>query len=182
MSKYQNSKIYKIVCNTTGQIYIGSTYLTLEERLKKHEQNYRLYMRGKWMYGSSNEIIKNGNYNIELIKNFPCKNQKELHREEGLHQLEAMADENIDCVNKHIAGRTHKEYCETYREQRLSYGREWYIKSAREKRKTEKFTCDCGSTIRKADKNKHFKTTKHKNYLASLSSSSSSSFQSSGRK
>ena len=33
MNKYQEGKIYKIVCNITGEIYIGSTIKTLNDRL-----------------------------------------------------------------------------------------------------------------------------------------------------
>ena len=33
-NKYTNSKIYKIICNITGDTYYGSTYQTLPKRLK----------------------------------------------------------------------------------------------------------------------------------------------------
>jgi predicted GIY-YIG superfamily endonuclease len=36
MPNYQNSKIYKIRCNTTGLVYIGSTTQSLKQRLDQH--------------------------------------------------------------------------------------------------------------------------------------------------
>lgn len=35
-NKYEHSKIYKIVCNITNEIYIGSTYNELHTRLSNH--------------------------------------------------------------------------------------------------------------------------------------------------
>lgn len=36
INKYKNGKIYKLISNTIDTIYIGSTYDTLEKRLKHH--------------------------------------------------------------------------------------------------------------------------------------------------
>ena len=59
---YQLGKIYKIVCNITGSVYIGSTCENrLSRRLSHHVNNYRLFLSGKTNYTSSFEIIKNGN-------------------------------------------------------------------------------------------------------------------------
>ena len=41
MVNYQNGKIYRIVCNTTDEVYIGSTVITLSKRLAKHNSDYR---------------------------------------------------------------------------------------------------------------------------------------------
>ena len=38
-NKYQEGKIYKIVCNITGEVYIESTIDKLKERLRKHTNN-----------------------------------------------------------------------------------------------------------------------------------------------
>ena len=42
-TNYQNSKIYKITDNTSNAIYVGSTFKTLDQRLKTHELNYKKY-------------------------------------------------------------------------------------------------------------------------------------------
>ena len=42
MPDYQQGKIYKIVCNTTGLLYIGSTTQKfLSSRLSGHMRNYK---------------------------------------------------------------------------------------------------------------------------------------------
>ena len=86
-------KIYKIIDNTNGNVYIGKTeqkYLC--ERLSSHKYDYK---RGKRL--SSGKIIKNGDYKIELIE--------ETHDD----SRERYWIINTECVNKIIPGRTIKE-------------------------------------------------------------------------
>ena len=46
MVNYQLGKIYKIVCNKTGLIYVGSTCEpTLARRLVKHKADYNQYLK-----------------------------------------------------------------------------------------------------------------------------------------
>lgn len=52
-------KIYRIVDNTNGNIYIGKTTQTLKARLYGHKHKNTC---------SSHNIIKNGDYRIELIE------------------------------------------------------------------------------------------------------------------
>ena len=47
MNKYETGKIYKIVDNTSDMIYVGSTCQTLEQRLQRHESDYRAFQAGK---------------------------------------------------------------------------------------------------------------------------------------
>jgi hypothetical protein len=39
--RYKEGKIYKIICNISHQIYIGSTIQTLNERLSNHTSCYK---------------------------------------------------------------------------------------------------------------------------------------------
>mmetsp|Transcript_32665 Transcript_32665/g.38319 ORF Transcript_32665/g.38319 Transcript_32665/m.38319 type:complete len:103 (+) Transcript_32665:95-403(+) len=41
MVNYKNGKIYKIVCNETNEIYIGSTTQTLTDRLCQHVSKFK---------------------------------------------------------------------------------------------------------------------------------------------
>jgi len=109
MPDYQQGKIYKIECLTTGLIYIGSTaqkYLC--SRLAGHVRHYNLFLENKGHYISSIDIIKNGNYVITLIKPFPCNSSDELYMEER------RIIESIDCVNKVkrpiVTVEEHREY------------------------------------------------------------------------
>jgi hypothetical protein len=93
---YSKGKIYKIVCNKTGLVYIGSTYRNLEQRLKEHEINCSKYLDKKSnIFISSIYIIFNNDYKIELIENFSCNNRKELENREYYHI------DNSECINSY---------------------------------------------------------------------------------
>ena len=67
MVNYQLGKIYKIVDNTNGNIYIGSTCKPyLSSRLAGHKADYNNYLLGLRQHITSFEILKNGDYNIVL--------------------------------------------------------------------------------------------------------------------
>jgi len=144
---YSKGKIYKIVCDTTGLVYIGSTIQKLCERLSKHKDNYKRYLKGVYHFITSFDIIKNNNYKIILIENYACNSKEELHREERKYI------ESIECVNKVIPGRTDKEYREdnkdkikekskeyreNNREKILEYHKEYYENNKTEIKKIQK--------------------------------------------
>ncbi len=83
MNKYNNGKIYKIIDNTNGNIYIGSTIRSLKERLQRHKK----------LDCISKNIIKNGDYRIELIEDYPCNTKKELLIREQYYI------DNSKCIN-----------------------------------------------------------------------------------
>lgn len=90
-----NGKIYKIVSKNTNKIYIGSTYVSLEDRLKKHINDYENYKICKQNYISSFEILKHNEFNIELIEELGCINRQELCKKESEY-----INNNISiCVN-----------------------------------------------------------------------------------
>ncbi len=150
---YSQGKIYKIVDNTTDNIYIGSTCQKyIRKRLSEHVSTYKGYLKGKRRYTSSAEIIKNGNYDIILIEDYPCMRKDQLHKRERYHI------ENNKCVNKVIPGRTHKESNKNWRDNNKEYVKEsnknWrdnnkeYDKDNKERklmleRKRYKFKRDC---------------------------------------
>lgn len=96
MVNYQLGKIYKIECNVTGLIYIGSTCEpTLARRLAGHTGNYKRYLNdNKCNYVTSFKVLENSNYDIILIENYPCSSKDELHARERYYTNQ------IDCVNK----------------------------------------------------------------------------------
>jgi len=111
-NKYQRGKIYKLVSSQTDKIYIGSTIQTLKERKSKHKYST------KNKKNSSKFICCYDDFEIELIKEYPCNSKKELEREEG-----CIIKQNLDiCVNKNIAGRTKKEHwCDVGKETNKKY-------------------------------------------------------------
>jgi hypothetical protein len=105
---YQLGKIYKIVCNETGLIYVGSTCEpTLTKRLTKHRDNYKKWLNGKYPYVTSFKVLEKGNYNIILIEDYPCDRREQLLAKERKYI------EEIECVNKCIPMRTKKEWANT---------------------------------------------------------------------
>ena len=96
MIDYKNGKIYQIVCNETGEIYIGSTVRDMEDRLYEHKKPSNVCC--------SKQIIDRNNYYIELLETYPCNNEFELKLKEGEYQ------KSMKCINKVIAGRTDAEW------------------------------------------------------------------------
>ena len=123
MTDYQLGKIYRIVCNTTGLTYYGSTCEpTLARRLGKHVGTYKRFKDGKKeKYMSSYEILEGGNYTIVLVELFPC-NSKMM-----LHQRERYYIENNDCVNMYIPARTQEEYREINKSKINEYASEYRL-------------------------------------------------------
>ena len=106
MTDYSKGKIYRIVCNTTGLTYYGSTCEpTLARRLAGHVRNYKYFKDGKKeSYVSSYEILEGGNYTIVLVELFPCDSKMMLHQRERYYI------KNNACVNKVVPTQTRKEY------------------------------------------------------------------------
>ena len=95
-------KIYKLIDNTNSNVYVGSTkqkYLC--DRLSSHVYDFKTNNKR----GSvSRDIIKNGDYKIQLIE------------ETDDETRERYWIENTECVNKQIPGRTQKEWAEDNKE------------------------------------------------------------------
>jgi len=170
MVKYNNGKIYKIVCNITGEIYIGSTCEpTLARRLGGHRYYFKRWKEGiNKIHTRSFAIIERGDFNIVLIENVNCETKDELLKRERYH-----IETNI-CINKVIPLRTdaeyrleHKEEFKQYRldnkEHLAEYIKEYY-KENKEKI-NEKNICECGGKYTHTHKTRHFKSLKHSNYI-----------------
>jgi hypothetical protein len=156
MIDYQQGKIYKIECNVTGKVYIGSTCEPiLARRLAGHITSYKRYLNGKFNYISSFDVLQNGNYDIVLIESYPCNSKDELHARERYHT------NNIDCVNQRKNQGLYNEvgekgYQKQYREKNIG------LLHAQQK---EKHECACGGKYTHINKQSHEKTKKHLQYL-----------------
>jgi hypothetical protein len=106
MNKYENGKIYRLVCNNTGLNYYGSTTQKLPQRLYEHKRSYKKYLKDNKNYFSSFEIIKEDNFKIILVELFNCSCKLELEKRERYYI------DNNECINKNIPTRTKKEYYE----------------------------------------------------------------------
>ena len=182
MVKYENSKIYKIVDNTNGNIYIGSTVKTLSQRLGQHRAAYKQYLNGKCRNCKSFEIIANGDYDIVLLEE--CKiitNKDELHARER-HYID-----NFECVNKYRPGvynelgkeQYKKQYREANKELIKQYEKEYYdankVEIKQQKKEyykekqlyfSERLNCPhCGISFRRDNKTQHQRSKTHQNNI-----------------
>ena len=159
-----NISIYKITCET-GKIYYGSTKRTLEQRFKEH-------YKGGSMCNCKDFI----NPTIDLI---------ETCNEEERKDIESYYIRNYECVNLYVPNRTKKErqknrnektkiwlknnpeYRKEYQQKNKEKIKIWKTeyeklnKEKIEKRRGAKYTCECGSVVRKDSKSRHEKTKKH---------------------
>ena len=100
MPDYSLGKIYmiypKVEDPDEGDVYYGSTTVTLSRRMTIHRcQSYCKILFDK--YGVEKCFI-------ELVEEYPCETKEQLNRKEGEYIR------NHKCINKVIAGRTHKEW------------------------------------------------------------------------
>ena len=128
MVKYQNGKIYTIRCRSDDTlIYVGSTTRALSQRMTEHRSNCKL---GKCV--SLYDYIVNddwGDWYIELYEVYPCNSKEELLKKEGdiIRQ--------IGTINKCIAGRTRKEWCEDNAEYKKEYNKKYREENAEKYKK-----------------------------------------------
>jgi len=95
--RYTRGKIYKIVCNLTGEVYYGSTIEEIYEAVSKYKYKQEI---------SAREIINRDNYYYELVENYSCNNTYELELKKKEYIL------NNKCINKNIPRRTKEETIE----------------------------------------------------------------------
>ena len=155
MNRYNNGRIYKIIDNTTGLQYIGSTCLpTLAKRLSQHRGKYKAYLNGKANHVSSFDIMKNNDYCIILIEDYSCETKEQLLMRERYHI------ENNICVNKRIPSRTAEEICEYHRKTNIIYyntNKEMFKK---------RYNCECGGKFTYRNRSVHLKSKKHLDYIS----------------
>ena len=136
MPNYLNGKVYKIVDNTNGNVYIGSTAEpTLARRLAGHVRTYKHWVRTGKGNTKSFDIIKNGDYRIVLLETCPCSNKDELTQREQHHM-----DHN-ECINQkraYLTAEQREEYFKQYgidnKDKRKEYNAQYHIDN-QEKRK-----------------------------------------------
>tara|TARA_R110000737_G_scaffold166137_1_gene193367 strand:- start:220 stop:801 length:582 start_codon:yes stop_codon:yes gene_type:complete len=183
MCDYKNGKIYKLVCNITGETYIGSTTQSLEERLYRHKSDGLNISGNRDIVSTSKQIIQRNAYYIELLETYPCESKTQLERKEGEYQRD------IECINRYIAGRTDKEYYQDNKEElknkqknyrknnlefKLNYEREYRLKNKEKisKIKANLIVCECGFQSSYGHLARHRRTKKHIDFINKLTSPS----------
>jgi hypothetical protein len=171
MVNYQLGKVYKLECNVTGLVYIGSTCEPiLARRLAGHVGDYKRYLNGKGYYHvTSFKIIENGNYDIVLLEKYPCDIKDELLSRERYWT------QQIECVNKNKAGiynelgqqEYYKQYRDDNKETLNEKNKQHYEnnKAKIQEYKNKKYICICDGCYTKANTARHERSNKHQEYL-----------------
>jgi hypothetical protein len=178
-NSYENGKIYKIIDNTNGNFYVGSTnYVKLCSRLGKHRGYLKDYMNGSSQkYYASMEILINENYKILLLETYPCKNRDELRMKEQEWIDKLRCDKIVNKRNAYVSKEDmiikKKQYYEdnkeemninskNYREEHkeeLKIKRKIYQEKHEEKilaTKRERIDCpNCKKNVRRYDLTRH---------------------------
>jgi len=178
--------------------YIGSTTKNyLSERFTYHRQDYKKHKDGKKNSVSAFILFdKYGieNCEIVLIENYPCATKDELRsrerywfdtidncnkckpvrseeeiKNEGKIYYNARKARDPDCCKKRYQRELelHPDYLEKKKDQ---YQKAIALNPnhSKERKQNDKYTCECGSHIRKGEKIAHIKTKKHLNYIANI--------------
>ena len=103
--------IYKLVCKDTKLCYIGSTTMSLIDRLRHHEAAFRGWKKRSdlYPYYTSYIILDRGNYEIcelEFIQD--CDNNTRYEREKWF------ITNFPQVINKNVPNRDMKEYYKTF--------------------------------------------------------------------
>lgn len=117
MPDYQNGKIYRLVNNTSGLTYYGSTCQSLSKRLHDHRKKCNQIENKRCM--SYLLFTDNNDVDIVLVEKYPCSSKEELYTRER-HFIE-----NNDCVNKLCPIRTKTEK----KEYQCTWAQKWRIKN-----------------------------------------------------
>ncbi len=160
MLDYSKSIIYKLCCKDPSitDIYVGST---INFRHRKYNHKCTTNCKTNKYYNSPKAVcIRNNggwdNWNMLMIKEFPCENKKQLEREEGKIIAELKPSLN------QILNPTRNE------EERKQYTKNWVMKNSERRRKTHKdwgekrVKCDiCNTEINRNCLARHNRGKKH---------------------
>lgn len=156
-NKYTCGKIYKILCNTSGLCYYGSTTQSLHRRLQKHESVFNIQNDNLTAF----KVLDNNNYHIELVEKYPCFEKNELVLREAFYI------KHNECVNKVIPSITLEEKLERNRKYNVEYRiinkerNAEYNKQKSKIRCSMKIMCQCGIDTSLSNKARHEKTRHH---------------------
>jgi hypothetical protein len=185
---YPDAIIYRIVCNETGEIYIGSTVGRLADRMHRHRSDTKRY--NTWVadgsigkrpryFCCSMQILNRGKYCVFQIETSPCNTLSELCLREGIIQIQYKKDIGALCINISIAGalaraggkvnynkQYYTENADTIREHNKQYKQTNATKIAT--RQGVKHDCSvCAGKYTHGNRAHHFKSQKHQRAMQS---------------
>jgi hypothetical protein len=163
--------VYKLCCldENIKEFYIGSS-CNFHKRVIGHKNrcnNPNDIGYNSKVYRFIRDNSGWDNWYFEILLEVQVENEEELRLNyEAKYQLDLKPE-----LNGKQEGRTRKEHYEDNKEEIAIKKKQHYEdhkEEISEKRK-EKYTCGCGSTLRKSDKLQHKRTKKHQDFILSLS-------------
>lgn len=145
--------VYKITSPSTDLVYVGSTTESLKRRLSRHKSDYKRYLKGKYHYVTSFEIVKHGDAEISLLEEVLVEDEDPNR----LHRAEAWWITDLGACNKQKPGALAS-----------AGGVKAYHKAINKIRCQTKIVCVCGGRYGGTSKTHHLRTAKHQRYLDSL--------------
>jgi acyl-CoA synthetase (NDP forming) len=121
-NRYANGKIYKLVNDIDGEIYVGSTCCPLSKRLYEHKKAAKKVIR-RLVYKHLNDVGWK-HVNIILIELYPCQNVMQLKSKER-EIIERLKPR----LNKLIPTRTAQEWRALHKEGKARYDLEYRQKN-----------------------------------------------------
>ena len=171
-NRYSHGKIYKLIDNTTGLFYYGSSALKrLDQRYCFHKnmskcENKKL---NKLYSHFTYEKFCNVDIKIILIEEVDVSNKRELEKIENDYIQKEL--NNVLCLNTRSSFLTLEEkniYNIKYRKKNkdaISEKNKQYFIQNPDKRK-QKYLCDCGSETTLCHKRRHEQSKKHLNNIS----------------
>ena len=122
MPDYSLGKIYAIRSPHTELIYIGSTCMPLELRLRNHKVLYNQYLKGNVNKTTAFKLFELGDVSINMIED--CS---DICCKKALLKRERFWIENKCCVNKNIPSRTIRETQVAYYTSHIEKIKQYYL-------------------------------------------------------
>ena len=145
--------VYTIICALSGKQYIGSTFMTIQERYLWH---------CSVMNKCSSKAIISPNSSVVLLEEAVVEDKAALRELEQIWY-----DKTLNKVNKNRPFRTEaekKQQLVDYRFNNKEYYKKYRDNAA--SKWAEHFTCDCGGKFTRINKNAHLKREKHCVFIA----------------
>ncbi len=145
MVNYALGRVYKLVSTNSDRVYIGSTCQSLSKRMGGHRQHVRR--------GTTYQVY--------------------MHmRERGVETWHIVLLEKVSCADREELTKKEDEWMGKFdKEKLLNKNAARFTAAARTKNRAQikaamsvPFHCPCGSTVRNIQKQKHYRSKKHKKW------------------
>jgi len=144
-ARFQDAYIYRLVIEESDEVYIGSSCTPPVTRFSQHR--HAAMNPDTQLQSAACVLFHMGTVQMLIVEQYPCANAQELTLRERW-----WIENTPNCINKNIPGQTWQE-----RRAKRQDAHDAYMKEFR----NQKYTCECGKTISRAEKARHERTAFH---------------------